>query len=1823
MSLVFSVARVCMNPSQSWMLNAYQVTEQLYEGSRTLVYRGRRGDDQTPVILKMLRSDYPNLSELAQFRNQSTIAQTLDIPGVIKTHGVETYQNREVLVMEDFGGISLEQAIERWRSQAPEQVGVGLLRFFQIATQIVTALEGLSWHRVIHKDIKPANLLINLHTQQVKLIDFSIASCLDLTIASPSAVHELEGTLAYLSPEQTGRTNCGIDYRTDFYALGVTFFELLSGQLPFRCEDPMKLLHCHLAVHPSTVTSLNAEVPQVLSEVVAKLMAKNAEERYQSAVGIRHDLMRCQQQWEQTGTIQPFELGQQDRSDRFVVSEKLYGREEDIATILAAFDRISELNPELNNTRQRSELVLVTGHSGVGKTAVIQEIYQPVLRQNGYFIKGKFDQFNHNIPFSALVQALRDLMGQLLGQGTAQLERWKLKILRELGDSAAVILEVIPELIHVIGVQPPAIELSGSAAQNRFNLLIQKFIQIFAANDHPLVIFLDDLQWADLATLRLMQLLTSESSHGLLFIGSYRDNEVTIAHPLIQILAEIQESGTPITSIVLTPLSLEDINHLVADSLHIPDDAARSLSQFIHRVTQGNPFFSRQLLKSCHEEGWISADRSTQSWTFDLECIQSQVLTEDVVEFMGIKLQKLSKPTQHALIFAACIGNQFELATLAIVCQKSCHEIAIDLNPAVQEGLLILKSDRSENQNLRTPIYQFLHDRVQQAAYILIQNDQKNQVHLKIGQLLLVHTSEADREEKIFSIVNQLNFASDLIRNPVEREQLAQLNLVAGRKAIAATAYPSAMEYLTEGIYLLSDDCWEHQYRLALELYELATESAAISGAFKAMENWTETLLDHAKSDLDRVRTYEIKIQSYSSQNRLLEAISIARIALKPLGFDFPMDASSSDITAAFQATAEQLGDRSIDTLANLPQMDDIDKLSVMRIVMGVMPAVFLAIPSLYPLLILSQVNASIQYGNAPLSALAYACYGMLLNAVLRETDVASNFSDLAIQLTSRSTDKDLTARTYFVVGAFLAHNKRHIREIGPLLLEGYQLSLETGNIEYVGYYLQHLAHNNYLMGQDLASLEKETQSYIEVLSNFKQITNLNYCKIFRDATLQLLDPNEKARKLDKAYVESESYALLLKANDVTGLHLFHLHRLIISYLFEDFDQARENALQARQYLPGSTGFFSTSVYFLYDSLSALARYSIENSAETLQQVAENQVELKHWAHHAPMNHLHKFYLVEAERHRVLGDRAEAIEYYDLAIAAAQENHYLNEEALACELAGRFYLAWGKPTIAQSYFTDAYYKYGRWGAVAKVKDLENRYPQLLMPLAKTANSPVHRSDVNPFGLSRACLKSEPTHHHNASNQVSHQVSHQFDLETIVKSLQALSSEIQLEKLLTVLMQAMLTHAGAQKCILLLLNDEKWLMSSHSTLAEPLVLQPMPMEIQNQLPHSVIHYVTQTTETLVMDDARVEINFRTDPYIIIQQPKSLLCTPILHQGTLIGILYLENTLTANVFTYDRLKILNLLTSQAAISLQNAELYNTLEQKVHQRTQELNVKNQDLLNLLAELQQTQSQLIQTEKMSSIGQMVAGVAHEINNPVNFIYGNLKYTSEYAENLLDLIRVYESCYPNALPEVRSKMEEIELEFVRNDLPQMLKSMEMGAERIRTIVLSLRNFSRLDESDIKPVDIHEGIDSTLLILQHRLTSDTQSSIQIVKQYGQIPRVACFARQLNQVFLNILNNAIDSLSLRSDFEISPIITIQTELIQNFSVKIRISDNGSGISEPIMKKIFDPFFTTKPIGTGTGLGLFISYQIVVQKHQGSLTCHSVPGQGTEFTIEIPL
>ncbi|MEP0754614.1 AAA family ATPase [Trichocoleus sp. Lan] len=1510
-------------------LPGIKVLAQIYESANSLVYRGIREQDNQPLILKVLKEDYPTPAELVRYQQEYEITRSFELGGVVKAHELRKHNNTLVILLEDFGGESLERLLEKRQFT--------LLEFLQIAIQIAETLGRIHQSNIIHKDINLSNIVLNPQTGELKIIDFGLSTVLSRENTALKSPNVLEGTLAYISPEQTGRMNRAIDYRTDFYSLGVTFYKILTNQLPFDAIDAMELVHCHIAKQPIPPHIINPEIPLVVSELVMKLLAKTAEERYQNALGIRDDLVICLRQLETDGKIEDFVLGEQDISNKFQIPQKLYGRSTQIETLLAAFERI---------THGTSQLMLVAGYSGIGKSVLVQEIYKPITERRGYYISGKFDQFQRNIPYSAIVSAFRELVRQLLTETSEQLHLWRDKLVSALGVNGQIIIDVIPEIELIIGKQPAVLELAASESQNRFNLVFQNFIHVFCQQQHPLVIFLDDLQWADIATLKLMQLMmTDVDTSYLLLIGAYRDNEVSAAHPLKITLSDIQKSGATVNSILLSPLDLTCINQLIADTLKCDAERAKPLAELVLAKTQGNPFFLKEFLQSLYTENLLDFDFISSSWQWNLDQIQARGITDNVVELMTQKIQKLPELTQEVLKTAACIGNQFDLKTLSSVGEKPQKETASELWSAVREGLIVpvgddykfLQTDRNGDEF--KVAYRFVHDRIQQAAYSLIPSHRKQASHLQIGQLLLNSTPLQQQEEKIFDIVNQLNFGSNLLENQQQRDELAKLNLIAGKKAKASAAYQPALTYLTNGLDLLNPSesflskggseggsSWQTQYDTTLALYVEAAEAAYLCGQFDEMERLVPVVLQQGKGLLDKVKVYEVKISAYLTQNKPLEAVDTGLTVLKLLGVSLPKKPSNLDVLLGLMGTKLALLGKRIEDLIELPEMTDPDKLAAIRILSSVSSASYIAAPNLLPLVILKGINISVKYGNASFSAVMYAAYGLILCGVLGDIEPGYKFGNLALSLLERLNARKVKAKTVAIVNYFIRHWQEHGRQTLQPLLLAYSSGLETGDLEYGTYSILWNSYNSYCMGLELAVVEREAAKYSDTIQKLKQERNFHYINLNRQRVLNLMGQSKNPCLLiGDIYDESKRLPLDIEANDQTLLFHTYLEKLTLCYLFGEYEEALDNAALAEKYIDSAAGMLTTTLFYFYDSLARVAVYSSSSKSQQKRlsrKVQSNQKKFKKWAHHSPMNHLHKFYLVEAERHRFQGSEVVAMDYYKKAIALAKEHEYINEEALAHELAAKFYLALDQDKIAQVYMQDARYCYLRWGATAKVNDLDTRYPHLLQ-----------RKPSNRGTLSTK-LSTPPT-------TTGSSTSSELDLIAIMKASQTLSEEIMLDKLLAKLMRIIIENAGAQTGFLILEKKGKLLIEAEGAADKDgvTVLQSIPVQSiwepddELLMSHTIVNYVARTQESVVLNDAANDPKFAHSPYIKVHKPKSILCFPLQHQGKLAGIIYLENNLTTEAFTPDRVEVLNLLSSQAAISIENARLYSNMTELNH--------------------------------------------------------------------------------------------------------------------------------------------------------------------------------------------------------------------------------------------------------------------------------------------------
>jgi len=1528
------------------MISGYTITETLTERSKTIIVRAQRETNDQSVIIKRLKSENPDLQDIKRLQHEYNMTHNLGLAGVVESYALEPDGNGFALILEDFGGVALSEYL------ATHQLS--LEEFFEIALGVTDSLHQIHQIPIIHKDVKPSNIIIHPETKTVKLTDFNLATQLPLEYPAIQPPQILAGTLAYLSPEQTGRMNRYLDYRSDLYALGVTFYEMLTGALPFVGDTPLSLIYAHLAKSPQFPEG--SGIPEPLQQIIFKLLAKKAEERYQSAAGLKFDLEHCFHQLDANGTIEPFTIAQRDRAIHLLIPQKLYGREVQVQTLLDTFDHITTGN---------RALVLVSGYAGTGKTSIVQEVQQPITGARGYFIRGKFDQLKPDTPYDGIIQAFQDLMRQLLTADEAELKSWQDQLQTALGDNAQVIIDLIPEVELIIGEQPAVTPLTGKAAQNRFYRVFQAFLSVFCQPEHPLVLFLDDLQWADSPSLRLLQSLLSETTiQYFLVIGAYRDHELNVTHPLMTLI-EQKESTARFEEIQVEGLAIEQVEALVSDTLQNKADSAsiRELTAIITQKTEGNPFFITQLLKTLNEEHLLTYDIQRDRWSWSLSNIRQVGITDgNLVNLLVKKLQKLPSPTQHLLQLAACIGNCFDLSILEIISQQSVTTITNNLWSALKVGLVLPQSDFYT----KNPEYKFLHDRIQQAAYALIPEAEKPATHLRIGQLLQENMTAAEQEDNIFTLVNQINLGRELLTDEIAKETLAQLNLKAGQKAKAANAYQLALTDLNIASQLLKTNCWETQYQLTVLIELEKTEVSYLNGDLEAAVQLAKKGEKQAKNTLNQSQFLREIIKVNLANGELELTLEEGQIALDQLG------------VILTESPPENLELRELETL---PVMSDPKMILAMEILNLIYaPACFsqsaIASPILYTMLDLSQ-----KYGNSLATPYAYAVYGNSLAWTL-DIDSGYRLGLFALKIVENLNAKVVAPQVNVAVYLNLIYKKQHLDSTLEPLFNSIQEALDVGDIEFAchnaNFYCEHL----FFVGKPLDEVYKTKKKYLEFIRNAQQEHQLYLTSITAQTVANLMADDIVNPELTGEFIaETETIEYLSSINNTILLFNLYFYKSYLCYLSKAFSEAVRYSEIALNY----TGFVDAEVIFtqhnFFYSLALLGQYSYgmgTNFQEKHeQQLIENQKVMAIWANHAPMNFQHCYDLVEAEKARVFGEALTAMKLYDRAIVQAQENRYIQYVALGNELAGEFYLELGHEKIAKTYLAEAYYAYRRWGAVAKLNDLNLRYSQFRL------EATLHQPKLTNAAVDDSTTSSNPE---------------EIDLTSIIKASQSLAAEIVLDQLLGILIQIVIENAGAQLgYILLQKEDQLFIEAEAEAEAETIkVAESIPASQSRLLPLSVVNYVVRTQENLILNQATETDLFKNDPYILQNRCQSILCTPIINQGEFFGLIYLENNLTTDSFTNEHLEVINILSSQAAISLKNAILYekmkalNTnleqaktalaesnrnLEQKVQKRTQSLSETLEILKATQAELKFENRLLKSEEDFSAYDYQVGG--------------------------------------------------------------------------------------------------------------------------------------------------------------------------------------------------------------------------------------------------------
>ena len=1390
-------------------------------------------------------------------------------------------RGRTMLIVEYPGGQWLDSLIGQ-----PMEIG----QFLRLAVALSTVLSRLHGRGVVHKDIKPANVLVDLQNCQVWLTGFGIASRLPRERQIPEPPEFIAGTLAYMSPEQTGRMNRSIDSRSDLYSLGVTLYEMLTGSLPFSASDPMEWVHCHIARQPPREQLKN--VPAAIVAIIIKLLAKTAEERYQTATAVASDLKRCVSDWQTTGRIDNFAPGEHDIPDRLLVPEKLYGRDHEVHTLLTAFDHIV--------AGGKPQLVLVSGYSGIGKSAVVNELHKPLVPPRGLFASGKFDQYKRDIPYATLAQAFQSLIRPLLTKSEEDVRKWRDALHEALDPNGQLIIELVPELKHIIGEQPPVPELPPQDAQGRFQLVFGRFISVFARPEHPLALFLDDLQWLDAATLDLLEdLVTRSDLRHLLLIGAYRDNEVHPTHPLMRKLDAIRQAGGQLQDVVLGPLALDDLQQLLRDSLHCEPRRLAPLAQLIFEKTRGNPFFAIQFISSLADEALLTFDYDAAQWTWELNRIHAKGYTDNVVDLMVGKLSRLAVKTQKALQQFACMGGSADLEILRMVYQDSSDKIHDRLWEAVRAGL-ILRSEAS---------YRFLHDRVQEAAYSLIPKERRAEAHLRIGTLLAANTPPERQQEAIFEIVNQLNRGSHLITSTEEKERVANLNLIAGRRAKISTAYASALKYLRAGRMLLTETTWEFSYKLIFSIEYLMAECELLTADMVTAASRLSTLAERANNRHDFSLVTRLRLTLYTTLDQSDRGVDVFLEYLRRGGTVWPHHPTRDEVMREYQQIGTLLGDRQIEDLVDLPLMSNPDVLDTLDVFTEIVTPALFYDENLSSLVVCRMVNLSLEHGNCDGSCFGYVWFAMFAGPRFNSYKDGFRFGQLGYDLVEKRGLTRYQARTYMSFGNLVMPWSKHAVSGRELVRRAFDAAYRTGDLTFAAYSWDELITNCLMVGDNLAGVQTEAENGLAFAkrAKFGLVVDLCGAQLGLVRTLRGLTPQFGCFD-DKDFSESESEHRLADNPMLSLAEFFYWTRKLMARFFAgDYASAVEASLKAQRLLWTSPSQLETGDFRLYGALTRAALWdsaSSDEKAQHLEALMGHHRQLEVWAEHCPANFENRAALVGAEIARIQGRTLEAEELYETAIRSAHTNAFVHNEAIANELAAYFYKARGFSKIAHAYMWDAQGCYVHWGADGKVRQLSQLFPYLKTDnLVSTSTGTIIAPVEN------------------------------LDLATVIKVLQAVSGEIVLEKLIHTLMRTAIEHAGAERGVLILpQGDEYWLEAEARTSGDTVIVNLRGTKVTAaDLPESVLHYVLRTKEGVLLQDASGDGPFVSDDYIRRHNTRSILCLPLLKQARLLGLIYLENNLTLGVFTPSRIAILKLLASQAGMSLESIRLYSDLQER----------------------------------------------------------------------------------------------------------------------------------------------------------------------------------------------------------------------------------------------------------------------------------------------------
>ncbi|SIO48499.1 PAS domain S-box-containing protein [Bradyrhizobium erythrophlei] len=1820
----------------------------LWEDGDRVFCRGWRlgADGNRGAVLAVLpAAEQPTPTSLARLMHEYGLKDELDGAWAVMPLELLRERGRTILVLEDHGGEPLEHLLGE-----PMEVG----RFLRLAVSLSAALRRLHERGLVHKDIKPANVLVS-SAGEIRLTGFGIASRLPRERQAPDPPEIIGGTLAYMAPEQTGRMNRSIDARSDLYSLGVTFYQMLAGSLPFSASDPMEWVHCHIARHPTPPNERVNAVPAPVAAIVLKLLAKNAESRYQTAAGVESDLQRCLSALDAHGRIESFPLAANDASDRLLIPEKLYGREAEIENLFAAFDRVV-------TSGGMTEIVLISGYAGIGKSSVVNELHKVLVPPRGLFASGKFDQYKRDIPYATLAQAFQSLVRQLLSKNDEEISRWRRHLLEAVGSNGQLMVNLIPELALIMGEQPPVPELPPQEDHNRFQRVFRRFLGVFARPEHPLALFLDDLQWLDTATLEMLEhLATHPEVRHLLLVGAYRDNEVGPSHPLRRILGAIRAAGARVQETLLAPLNHEAVEQMVADSLHCDQVSAQPLASVIHQKTEGNPFFAIQFFTALSEEGLLQYDPNRAKWTWDVSRIRAKGFSENVVDFIAVKLGRLSDTTRKALGQLACLGNVAQIATMTVVHGEPEEKIHAALWEAVLAGLIFRVNGA----------YRFLHDRVHEAAYGLIPESERPAAHLRIGRVLAASTAPDALEDAIFDIVNHLNRGAALILAQDERERVVTLNLMAGKRAKSSTAYASARNYLAQATALLSSDAWIHRHAETFELYLLLSECEYLAGNFEAADALFEMILGRASSDLDRAKVHSLRIKLYQVAGKYDQGLAVALNALRSFGVTFPE--IDQDINAAvevqFRDIPINLAGRPIGELLEAAVAADPVKRTVINLLVDMAPCAYIAQPSLFPLVALEAVNRSMRDGNTDQSSYVYGVFAVMLVSFVGDINSAYQFSELSLRLNERFNNPRLRGTLLHLHGDHVNFWRRHFATGLPILEQAFAACLEAGDLVYAGFLAFETVWQLVEKGDVLEDVLSSATRYAAFARQSRNDAVFETIRLEQQFVASLQGRTKDPLSFDDGtFDEAACLAIVVKAAFGCGIVFYHIMKQILAVIYGRYEEAMEATAEAEPVLGAAMAMPIEATYHFCHALTLTALYptvSMVQQEHYRQLLDEKLKKLRLWADNCPENYRNRYALVSAEIARIEGRDVDAMRLYEEAIRLAHENGFVQNEAIASELAGHFYLAVGLETNGYAHLRNARACFALWGADGKVRQLESRHPRLAAaeghPRTETMDAAIQKLDVT----------------------------------AIVKASQAVSSEIELPKLIERLMTVALENAGADRGLLILPQANGYCVEAMAEVSGGEIVLGRGSLSGDDTPDSLVRYVIRTRESVILGDARRPNPFAGDEYLIRRQPRSVFCLPLVRQTALAGVLYLENTLTSDAFTPDRTALLGLLASQLAISLENTRLYSDLREREAKirRLVDANIigifiwdldghileANEALLCMLgydredlasnrlrwtdltppewrdrtaragAEIGMTGAvQPFEKEYFRKDGSRMpvlvgsAAFDEQRDQGVAFVldlterkraeaeareseqrYREMQMELAHANRVATMGQLTASIAHEVKQPISAAVVNAQaaLHFLARRPPKLeevreaLERIVERGHRAGDVVDRIRALIKKAPQRKERLDVNAAIREVIELTR---AEAVKNCVSVQTDFADgLPLIEGDRVQLQQVILNLIMNAVEAMSGFSDGTRQ--LLIRTREAERGGVLVAVRDWGPGLEAATLARLFDAFYTTKSGGLGMGLSISRS---IIEAHGGRLWASANVPHGATFEFTVP-